>query len=383
MRRALIRHHFAPCKDQKEAFDRLRSIQFDPIAPVGCNHDLVLQARVPGYKVGDWQKVTYEERYVYDGWDKCASLVPMEGWPVRRVLHERHKQRSFQRIFNEYGDAIDAILKELEVRGPLMPKDCELQEYKEEWKGSWHGPNLSKQVLRALWHTGRVMTSGRRNGHHIYDLTDRIVPAHLYQQPMASEIDAVRELVLDRHRAMGLLRPTASYEVWSYMYSPERALHIKELTKREEIVPVDVEGMKAHATPSFLKLLDQPSLNPRAIFVAPLDQLMWDRKMIQHVFGFDYIWEIYVPEAKRKWGYYVLPVLYGDSLVARAEFNCRKGVLELREWVFEDIKVGPDFWKALKKSLKEFMNYCSASEISVGEKIDPKVRDQFFSVAKQ
>src|SRR5689334_6830596 len=75
-RRALLRRHFAPCASQMEAFERLRSIQFDPIAPVGCNHDLVLQARVDGYKIGDWEKVAYDERRVYDGWDKQACLIP-------------------------------------------------------------------------------------------------------------------------------------------------------------------------------------------------------------------------------------------------------------------------------------------------------------------
>ena len=363
-----------------EAYERLRSIQFDPIAPVGCNHDLVLQARVPGYKIGDWQRPVYEDRLVYDGWDKQASLVPMAGWPVRRVLHERHKQRRFQHIFADYPDAIDAILKELAERGPLLPREFRFQERKEEWKGSWHGPNLSKQVLRALWHSGQVMTAGRRNGHHVYDLTSRVVPAHLFNQPVLPDMDAMRELVLERHRATGLLRPTASYEVWSYMYSPERAVHLKELMSRGEIVSVDVEGMKAYATPLFLSLLDQPSLEPRIVFIAPLDQFLWDRKLTAGVFGFDYVWEIYTPEAKRRWGYYVLPVLFGDALVARAEFHCRGGVLELREWHFEDSDLDPAFWSALERAIKEFMGYCSATSMSVREHIYSKVRDLFLSV---
>ncbi|MGI8924227.1 MAG: DNA glycosylase AlkZ-like family protein [Fimbriimonadales bacterium] len=374
-RRALVRHHFAPCASQMDAYDRLRSIQFDPIAPVGCNHDLVLQSRVPGYKIGDWQKTVYEDRLVYDGWDKQASLVPMEGWPVRRVLHERHKQRRFQRIFNDHADAMDAILKELQERGPLLPREFRFQERKEEWKGSWYGPSLAKQVLRALWHSGQVMTSGRRNGHHVYDLTERVVPARLYNQPMLPDEEAMRELVLERHRATGLLRPTASYEVWSYMYSPERATHLAELTASGEIVPVDVEGMKAHATPEFLSLLDQPSLQPRVVFIAPLDQFMWDRKMIGHLFDFDYVWEIYVPEAKRRWGYYVLPVLFGDALAARAEFWCREGVLELRRWHFEPGDPHPTFFAELELSLGGFMKYCSATRIIIEGDIDPKVRD--------
>lgn len=370
-----MRYHFATCATQMDAYDRLRSIQFDPIAPVGCNHDLVLQARVPGYKIGDWQKPVYEDRLAYDGWDKQASLVPFDGWPVRRVLHKRHGERGFQRKLDDHAEAVYAILKELRERGPLMPRECQFQERKEEWKGSWHGPNLSKQVLRALWHTGQVMTSGRRNGHHVYDLTERVVPARLYAKPILSDVDAMRELVLERHRATGLLRPTASYEVWSYMYSPERAAHLEKLNASGEIVPVEVEGMKAHATPDFVSLLDRPTLERRVVFIAPLDQFMWDRKLIEHVFGFDYVWEIYVPEPKRRWGYYVLPVLFGDELVARVEFWRRNGVLEIRQWHFERGDLQVDFLPELERSLRQFMNYCSVQAVRPEPRIDARIRD--------
>jgi uncharacterized protein len=133
--------------------------------------------------------------------------------------------------------------------------------------------------------------------------------------------------------------------------------------------------VKAHAAPGFLSLLDQPSLEPRVVFVAPLDPFMWDRKMIVHTFGFDYVWEIYVPVAKRRWGYYVLPVLFGDALVARVEFFCRDGVLELRRWHFEPGDLDPVFFSELERSLGEFMSYCSATRIVVEGDIDRKVRD--------
>ena len=375
VRRAMVRHHFAPCASQAAAFDRLRSVQFDPIAPVGCNHDLVLQARVPGYKVGDWQKIAYEDRQVYDGWDKMASLVPFEGWPLRRYIYTVHRRGFEEKIFTDHKEAVDLILKEIADRGPLMPKDFEFQQRKEEWKGSWFGPSVTKQVLRALWHSGLIMTSGRKKGQHIYDLTERVVPSRLLNEPIIAAKDAIRELVLERHRAMGIVRPTASAEVWSYsVLAYDKKGAIEELAGNGQIVPVDVEGVKAHATPDFLSLLDQPPLEPGVVFVAPLDQFMWDRKMIAHTFGFDYAWEIYTPESKRRWGYYVLPVLFGDALVARAEFWCREGVHELRRWHFEPGDPGPLFFSALERSLGEFMNYCSATRIVVDETIDPRIR---------
>ncbi len=373
-RRAMVRHHFTLSAGQAAVFDRLRSVQFDPIAPVGCNHDLVLQARVPGYKVGDWQKTAYEDRLVYDGWDKMASLVPFDGWPLRRHIHTVHRRWFEKKIFEDHKEAVDLILKEIADRGPLMPKDFEFQERKEEWKGSWFGPSVTKQVLRALWHSGLIMTAGRKNGQHIYDLTERVVPSELLSRPLLEAKDAVRELVLERHRAMGIVRPSAPPEVWSNeVLTYDKRDAIAELVQRGEIVPVDVEGLKAHATPDFLSLLDQPSLEPRVVFVAPLDQFMWDRKTIAHLFGFDYVWEIYVPEAKRKWGYYVLPVLFGDALVARAEFWCRAGVLELRRWRFEPGNLEPTFYCELERSLAMFMNYGSATRMAIAGDIDARI----------
>lgn len=381
-RRALVRHHFAPCGSQMDVFERLRSIQFDPIAPIGCNHDLVLQARLPGYKVGDWEKVTYEDRLVYDGWDKMASLVPFEGWPLRRLIYAVGRRTFEKKIFQGHPEAVELILREIQDRGPLMPKEFEFQQRKEEWKGSWFGPSVTKQTLRALWHSGLIMTAGRKKGQHVYDLTERVVPSRLLNQPLLDEKDAIRELVLERHRAMGILRPAAPPEVWSnQVLSYRKREAITELVQRGEIVPVDVEGAKAHATPDLLSLLDQPSLEPRVVFVAPLDPFVWDRKMLAHIFGFEYIWEIYTPEAKRRWGYYVLPVLYGDELVARAEFWARGSILELRQWHFERTELGSAFWGSLESSVRSLMAYCSTSRTFVREHIDPKVRELFRSVS--
>lgn len=373
-RRAMARYQFTPSSTQMEAFHRLRSVQFDPIAPVGCNHDLVLQARVPGYKVGDWQKVTYEDRLVYDGWDKQASLVPFSGWPLRRIFHRWYQPR-LDRITKEHPHAVEAILNELKERGPLMPKECEFQERRTELQHTWFGPNLSKQVLRALWHAGVVMTAGRRNGHHVYDLTERVVPPEYYNQPVLSEKEALRELILDRHKAVGLIRPSAPPEMWSYVIkSPERAEAINELIDKGDLVPVDVEGVKAHTTPEFLSQLDLPALDSRVAFVAPLDQLMWDRKMVAHLFDFDYVWEIYMPEHKRRWGYYVLPVLYGDELVARVEFHSRKGVLEVRRWLSEPNKIGPAFLDELDRTFKAFKEYCGAKTVHADAGVDATIR---------
>jgi uncharacterized protein YcaQ len=357
-----------------EVFERLRSIQFDPLSPAGSNHDLVLQARVKNYKIGDWQTAAYKKRLIYDGWDKQASLIPYSGWHPRRIIYD-WSAKHFDRVFKDHPHAIDAVLQELTDRGPLLPRDFTFQEKKPEWRGSWHGPNLTKQTLRALWHTGKVMTHSRRGQHHVYDLTDRVVPAALIRQEQLSHEDAMRELVLDRHKATGILRPNASYEMWATVeIRNERKDRIKELVDRGEVVPIDIGGAFAHVTPEFLPYLEDPEVEDRVVFLGPLDQILWDRKLVNHLFGFDYLWEVYKPESLRKWGYYVLPVLFGDRFVARFDVWSRHGEVEIKSWHWEPGEPKRrKFWTAYQKAMKKFMAYCRADRLVLTPGVDPRL----------
>lgn len=363
-RKALVLHHFEQLADQRAFFNKFHSVQFDPIAPVGCNHDLVLQARLPKYKIGDWQNLAYQDRFIYDGWDKQASLVPYTGWPLRRLIHDIHRKWFEKRIFEGHPEAVELILKELTDKGPLQPKDFDFQLRKDDWKVSWFGPSVTKQTLRALWHSGMIMTTDRKGGQHVYDLTERVMPKEFLSAPRLKDDEARVELALERHRTMGILRPTAQPEVWSMeILNSFKRKAVTELLAQERIVPVEIEGVKANVCPEFLHLLDAPAPERRVTFVAPLDPFMWDRRMVAELFGFDYIWEIYTPEHKRKWGYYVLPVLYGTELVARIEFWCRKGVLEIRAW-HEERDLPKPFSTAFEKALKRFMQYSGSHEVA-------------------
>src|SRR5689334_15440560 len=129
----MVNHHFRQA-DLHSTLKRLRSVQFDPLSPAGCNHDLVLQSRVPGYKIDDWKSAAYQDRLVYDGWDKMASLVLTESWPVRRVYHGWYDEW-FQKFVKEHKDAVKAVLKELGERGPLLPGQFSFQRRVDDWKG--------------------------------------------------------------------------------------------------------------------------------------------------------------------------------------------------------------------------------------------------------
>jgi uncharacterized protein YcaQ len=362
VRRALAAYHIRWGK-LPDVFDRLRSIQYDPLSPVGCNHDLVLQARIKDYQVGEWQKAAYDQRLIYDGWDKQASLIPYAGWNARRVIHT-WQSRWFDELYRDHPGAIEAVLKELQAIGPMSPRDFEFQEHRPEWKGSWYGPSLTKQTLRALWHSGRIMTHSRRSGQHVYDLTERVVPAGYLDEPRLTDEESVRAILRDRHRGVGLIRPTASYEVWAMdnKHSGHRAVR-EVMVEEGELIPLEIEGVRANAAPKFLDFLDRrpPS---RVTFIGPLDQIMWDRRMIEHLFGFSYRWEVYVPQHLREHGYYVLPVLYGDRFIGRTEMVARNGILEIKSWSPERGRLPLD---PLRAALRRFMAYTSATEITYAE----------------
>ena len=381
VRRAMARLHFAPCDDALEVLNRTKSVQFDPISPVGCNHDLALQSRYPEYQIGDWKKLAHVDKVIYEGLDKQASLIPFEGWPLRRYFHAVCRRLYDKKILTGCKGAVEAILKELEDRGPLMPKEFAFQQRNEAWKDTWNTGNVTTQVLRALWFCGFVMTVDRRKGQHVYDLTERVVPEHLQNEPLLPEAEACRELILERHRTIGLVKTTAPADVFSYqmMYYSRKQV-IKDLLEDGEIIPVDVEGMKANASGDLMEMLDEAPHDPRVIFMAPLDTMMWDRKMIAHLFDFEYMWEVFVPEPKRRWGYYVLPVFFGDRFVAKVEFTCRNGVLEMKHFHCEPVAPGRLFWGELEIALQNFVHYCSATEVVVSADVDPKIRDMMHSL---
>lgn len=319
-RRLLVRYHFAPTT-LAGVFERHTCVQADPLNPVGRNHDLVLQARVPEYRVGDWEHHAYTERRIYDGWDKQACLVRMEDWPVRRIYH-RWRGTHWKPLFKTHAKARKAVLAELERRGPLTSAAFEHQVRVDRLKGSWYGPQLTKNILRALWDSGVVVTHHRENGHHAYDLAERVIPPQIHGAARVPPAESVRRLIRFRHQAMGLLRPAgAPLEIWSMpLTAAERNRRIDELLAAGDLVAVEVEGRRFHAPPAALAQLEQEEAgDPRVVFLAPLDPLLWDRRMVAELFGFDYVWEVYKPEPQRRWGYYVLPVLYGDQFVARFE----------------------------------------------------------------
>ncbi len=378
-RRFLANYHFTPT-DVPGVFKRLGTVQYDPLNPVGRNTDLVLQARVPGYQVDDWQKTAYTDRLIYDAWDKMACLVPVSDWPKRAWLRS-HTASWTPLLLEEQADAVAAALAELDARGPLSSLEFEDQSHFTV-RTSWYGPKRIKHILRALWDRGLIVTHHRQGGRHYYDRAERVIPTeYFHAPPVEDEDESTRWMLTRRGQSMGLIRPTGEYAIW-FGCGPtaRRAQAFKELVEMGTLTPVQVgengaKGWPAYLPTSALPLLEAPAPAPRVIFLGPLDSLLWDRRGVMQLFDFDYIWEVYKPEAQRRWGYYVLPVFYGDRFVARLDSRLERGVWRITRWWWEpDVSPTPDLLNALHVAAANFAHYLRASSVRVEEGVAHEVR---------
>lgn len=370
----VLRHLLAPPRSLPPAeasvgqvFERLGSIQFDPLEVAGRNHDLVLLARVGGYRRGLTDTLLYERRQLFEAYNKGLSLLPTSELPWHRVTWDRARVRHEGGAFDEHAPLVEELLERIRTHGPLSPTDIEPRAAI-DWY--WRPTNQVRAVLEALAEAGILGIARREGNRRVYDLAERLLPATvLAQRPPVR--DQFRHRLLSRYRAHGLLGATGSAELW-YGTSPSTALGVEdgvplqtpgrralhaELVERGELLPVEVEGLRGlrYIVAEDRGWLEQAerevsaeatSGGPAApggatagvTFLAPLDPLMWDRDLARRLFGFDYVWEVYVPEAKRRWGYYVLPLLYGDRLVGRIEprIDRRTGTLRVLGLWWED-----------------------------------------------
>ena len=340
-------------------FDRLGSIQFDPLEVAGRNHDLVLLARVAGYRRGLTDALLYEHRLLFEAYNKGLSLLPVSELPWHRVTWDRARHRHHGGTFDEHAPLVEELLERIRSGGPMAATDVEPRAAI-DWY--WRPTNQVRAILEALAEAG-VLGLARRDGNRrVYDLIERLYPAEvLAERP--SIHDQFRHRLLSRYRAHGLLGTTGSSELWlgsvpwievgledglPLKGAARRQLHA-ELVEAGELLPVQIEGLRGvrYVVAPDEAILDRaerdvaaggPMPDAGVAFLAPLDPLVWDREFLRSLFEFDYLWEVYVPAARRRWGYYVLPVLYGDRLVGRIEprIDRKAGVLRILGLWWED-----------------------------------------------
>ncbi len=335
--------------------DRLGSLQFDPLEVAGRNHDLVLAARIEGYRRAWTDDYLYGSRDLYETYNKGLSIVPTAELPWHRLTWDENREAHDGAAFDEHGLLVAELLDRIRRDGPLSPTDVEPRAVI-DWY--WRPINQVRAILEALAEAGVLGLARREGNRRVYDLAERLFPAALLQvRPPPRE--QRRHKLLSRYRAHGLLGRSGSAELWIGSAPgvrrpgdpdiPTRAELLDELIEAGTLLPVRIDGVRGErfVLAEELGILEAAiaaraveatdrvgtvggGIGPGVAFLAPLDPFVWDRDFLRSLYGFDYVWEVYVPAAKRRWGYYVLPILFGDRLVGRIEPRIDRGARVLR-----------------------------------------------------
>ena len=352
----------------KRFLERVRCIQYDPLNVVGRNPDLVLQSRVRGYRPEMLYDLLYKERFLVDGFDKVISIILTEDYPcmarVRKATTDELVGILEKRGSSEALNILDETLAYVRENGPLPANKIDIGGRAE--KGGWGHSKLSSAALDYLYHSGKLGIHSKLKTQKVYDLSERLFPEEILygKDPFADEHDFLRWYVKRRVGSIGMVwnRNTGAW-LWHFLYNRHpREEIVKELVADGELIELCVEGTKE---PLYIRKEDEGYLGrgveSRTVqFIAPLDNFIWDRGITEEIFEFKYSWEVYTPAAKRQYGYYVLPVLYGNRFIARfePEKNNGRDPLRIKNWWWEEnVTMTDEMTAAIREAFRRFSEY--------------------------
>ena len=305
----------------RRVLDRVGLLQIDSVNVLVRSHYLPLHARLGSYPTALLDRLAYaRRRSFFEYWGHEASLLPLALQPLMRWRMDRAWRGigtygSLARFWAEKADYVRRVLAEVTDRGPIAAGDLS---DRSRGEGGWWGWSDGKYALEFLFWAGRVTTATRRNFERLYDLPERVLPADLLAMETPDEADAQRQLMRLAARALGV---ATERDLRDYFRLPvaDARQRLAELAEAGELLPVRVEGWDR---PAFL---ERDARLPRrvsaAALLSPFDSLIWERDRTERLFDFHYRIALYTPAHRRTHGYYVLPFLLGDRLVARIDLK--------------------------------------------------------------
>ena len=375
---------FSGITGTEAALRQMQALQLDPLVMVARSQDIAMYGRVLGYKPDLLYKIAYEKRKAFDygGW---LMMYPMSDFPYWQLHMQRRKEKGlrYESFTHPPKEVIKFVINELREKGPLGNRDIEGDAVK-AW--SYRGRKETSITLFYLWLIGEVMITARKGFDRIYDLRERVIPSEF---DYTASVKETEDFFCKKHIAFhgmareNSLKTDVSYYIQRKIDGKEAKEQIERLIENGEVSRVRVEGFSEN----FLILnSDQAHLSaleagrvPKAwkpkgattseevTLLAPLE-IVSARGRAKKVFDFEYVWEVYKPVHQRKWGYYTLPILYGDDLVARLDpkFDRTTNTLHiLGFWLEEDAPKDIVFIEALANGLNRFATMINAKKIDL------------------
>ena len=390
-------------KGTEQAMRAMEYLQLDPLQIIARSQDIKLHSRVLDYTPGLWEAAAYQQRKFFD-WGGWLAARPMDELPHWRVIMRRERDHGpdndsrIHRMAVEHAEAIAEMRVILRERGTVSNRDFAMATRTRTQ--SYRGRKDSALALYYLWITGEVMTHHRENFERVYALTEAVAPAHLVRESGDDEAD--RFLIKKDVSFSGLSRLSRTQDAFFRGVPFSKAMPIREALLAEgELIEVQVEGWKAmhYALGSDAKLLRdlsagrvpkawkplETTTTDEAVFLAPLDHVS-ARGRAKILFGFDYVWEVYKPEHLRKFGYYTLPILWGDRLVARfdSKLDRKTNTFVILGLWLEEKALGKDkaFAEALARGFARFVTFLGARKLESKAIREPLLRRRVGALKK-
>ncbi len=322
---------------------RIHSIQYDPLNVAARNADLVLQARVADYREEILYHLLYQEHTLVDGFDKEMCIYEAADFPRFGLVRKENRKRtaSTLKYRNQTGvmDILDDVRDFVARNGKTGAKDISIGEVRES---RWGHKKLSSAALDYLFNSGELCVADKHGTQKYFDLTERVLGEGSRVCVPDMTIEEFLEWYTERRiQSVGFLwnKKGGGWQGHFLGENEVRSAALQRLAEKNRVREIQVEeiGETFYVSEDFYECLKYQPTESYARFLAPLDNMMWDRNMLEALFDFSYRWEVYTPVAKRKFGYYVLPVLYNGRFVARFEPQPvrRAGEFVIKSWWWE------------------------------------------------
>jgi uncharacterized protein len=357
---------------------KIRCIQVDPINAVARTQHLVLFSRLgPGYRAAHLDEVAWQRKELFSYWAHAASFVLTEDFPIHALRMRRwatddsvYSVRAREWI-QDNARMKRHVLARIRKEGPLRSRDFTVPGAVPWQSGGWNAGQDVSRILEFLWTKGKVMIAGRRGLDRLWDLSERWFPDWTPRDRLTDR-QVVERAALHSLRALGVATPRQIAQHFTRSSYPGLAAAIDRLRKKGEIVPVTVgEFPRPWLTTAedAERLGDGLDFEPRTTLLSPFDNLIADRARTRDIFDFDYTIEIYVPKAKRRFGYYVLPILHGDRLIGRIDSRMdRENGLYVVEHIYAEDGAPRDrsTGRAVRGAIESLAAWLGATSIRFG-----------------
>lgn len=361
-------------EDLSDVINQLGFIQVDSINTVARAHHMILAARRPAYKQKNLKRLLERERRLFEHWTHDASIIPTSFFPHWQLRFQRDRERLVNRWRdwhqNEFEEKLDDVLKRISDNGPVT--SATVGEDEKRSSGGWWEWHPSKTALEFLWRTGELSVCRRNGFQKVYDLTERVIPeAHRSRRPAPEEtIDWAARSALER---LGFATSGEIAAFWDLITPREAKTWCQDALHNGQLVEAEIECDEGSFRRVFMfadtlgDLDDTPDPPSRVRILSPFDPALRDRKRAERLFGFSYRIEIFVPEPKRQYGYYVFPVMEGDRLVGRIDMKSFRddGCLQVRAfWPERGVRTSKGRLARLEAELNRMARFSDCSKIS-------------------